>query len=442
MNPKISVHDNIPKLPDQDIFLLDLQNNNYSMQTVLNYARDLSIFAVFLYQNQYSFDKVGKNEITLYKGYLQNGNHLKDLDRIRGEFMKNVDISTDIAPKLYKGPRTNDSDISGVNTAVKLEEITTKKPEVFKFEFLENVYRKVFGSLGVYAKPLNSSSRNLRGLDPKSVNRMLSSIRSYLKFRIDRDLDIPIAPDAIKLVKSDKKISQVASLDELIKLIESPTVFENDKLVGIRNRCMLELLFSTGMRISELINLNLDQINSEGSLFILGKGKKERYVYLTDRALEWLNNYLEIRLGIVDNSERETNEKGDVSSYELKDFSIDNEKYRYIKLCEGYRQTGYLDKFQSPALFIPFKKKSLRLSTNYFQECIAKYRRRLGILIHTSAHSLRHGFATYLAENEANPAAIQVLLGHESLNTTTRYVHASDNFARKTHRDKHPLKVS
>ncbi len=442
MNPKISVHDNIPKLPDQDIFLLELQNNNYSMQTVLNYARDLSIFAVFLHINQYSFDKIGKNEITLYKGYLQNGNHLKDLDIIRHSFMKNVGIPPKNTLRTYKGSKSNDTDLGGLSSPLNVNEKYRNNSEVFKFEFLENVYRKVFGSLGIYEKPLNSSSRNMKGLDPKSVNRMLSAIRSFLKFRIDRDLDIPLAPDAIKLVKADKKISQVASLEELIKLIESPLQFESDNLVGIRNRCMLELLFSTGMRISELINLNLDQINSEGSLFILGKGKKERYVYLTQRAMEWLDRYLEVRLQFVNGEVRETSSGEDVSSYELKDFSIEGEKYRYIKLCEGYRQSGYLDKFASPALFIPFKKKSLRLSTNYFQECIAKYRRRLGIMVHTSAHSLRHGFATYLAENEANPAAIQVLLGHESLNTTTRYVHASDNFARKTHREKHPLKVS
>jgi site-specific recombinase XerD len=68
------------------------------------------------------------------------------------------------------------------------------------------------------------------------------------------------------------------------------------------------------------------------------------------------------------------------------------------------------------------------------------YREYLGMSIKTSAHSLRHGFATYLAEQGANPAAIQVLLGHESLETTTRYVHASDRYAETTHRDFHPLK--
>ena len=81
-----------------------------------------------------------------------------------------------------------------------------------------------------------------------------------------------------------------------------------------------------------------------------------------------------------------------------------------------------------------------RLSTNYIQMKIKQYRERLGINVPTSAHSLRHGFATYLAEQGANPAAIQVLLGHESLQTTTRYVHASDTYAEKTHKQFHPLK--
>ncbi|PIU56660.1 MAG: hypothetical protein COS87_01500, partial [Chloroflexi bacterium CG07_land_8_20_14_0_80_45_17] len=80
-----------------------------------------------------------------------------------------------------------------------------------------------------------------------------------------------------------------------------------------------------------------------------------------------------------------------------------------------------------------------RISTNYLQERIKRYREKLKINVPTSAHSLRHGFATYLAEEGANPAALQVLLGHESLDTTTRYVHASDKYAEETHHKYHPL---
>jgi site-specific recombinase XerD len=236
-----------------------------------------------------------------------------------------------------------------------------------------------------------------RKLEPRSINRNLSSLRTFLKYLIDLDRPVPVPPDAIKLVKTDKKHGQVAELDELIKLIESPVKLETNELIGIRNRAMLEVLLSTGMRISELVSLNKAQLDATGRLFIRGKGKKERFVYLTDRAVHWLNEYL---------SRREDT---------------------------------------TAAMFVPLRganagKSIRRVSTNYLQFKIKEYREKLRINVPTSAHSLRHGFATYLAENGANPAAIQILLGHESLDTTTRYVHASDKYAEETHKKFHPVK--
>jgi site-specific recombinase XerD len=230
-----------------------------------------------------------------------------------------------------------------------------------------------------------------------SVNRVMSAIRSYLRYLIDIDKQVPLPPDAIKTVKSPKKHKQVAELDQLVTLIESPEKFEKDKMIGLRNRVMLEVLMSTGMRISELISLNKNQLDGTGRLFIRGKGKKERFVYLTDRATKILNLYL---------SRRDDN---------------------------------------APAMFVPYRgnnaaKITRRVSPNYLQAKIKEYREKLRINVPTSAHSLRHGFATYLAESGANPAAIQVLLGHESLDTTTRYVHASDKFAEETHHKFHPVK--
>lgn len=236
-----------------------------------------------------------------------------------------------------------------------------------------------------------------RRLEPRSINRTLSTFRTFLKYLIDLDRPVPVPPDAIKLVKTDKKHGQVAELSELIKLIESPQKFETNEIVGLRNRAMLEVLLSTGMRISELVSLNKTQLDGTGRLFIRGKGKKERFVYLTDRASHWINVYLERR------------------------------------------------EDAAPAMFAPLRglnagKTIRRVSTNYLQAKIKEYRERLRINVPTSAHSLRHGFATYLAENGANPAAIQILLGHESLDTTTRYVHASDKFAEDTHKKFHPAK--
>ena len=230
-----------------------------------------------------------------------------------------------------------------------------------------------------------------------SINRILSSIRAYVKYLIEMDHPSPIAPESIKLIKTERKHPRVAELNQLVKLIESPNKLESNKKVAARNRAMLEMLFSTGMRISELINLKKSQIDDSGRIFILGKGKKERFVYLTPRAVVYLKKYL----------------------------------------------AEYTD--NSDFLFVPLrgrnaKVKNNKISANYLQERIKFYRESLRLNIPISAHSLRHGFATYLAEEGANPAAIQVLLGHESLDTTTRYVHASDRYAQEVHHKFHHLR--
>ncbi len=235
-------------------------------------------------------------------------------------------------------------------------------------------------------------------LNSYSINRMLSCVRTYLKYLIDNDYECPVSPQMVKLTKTAKTHPQVAELNDIVRLIEYPTIAEkNDKKVALRNRAILEVLFATGMRISELISLNKNQIDATGRIFIEGKGRKQRFVYLTDRAKQHVQNYLSTRS----------------------------------------------DSF--PALFIPYRGRhtksgsDTRISPDYIQMKIKEYREALKINVPTSAHSLRHGFATYLAESGANPAAIQILLGHESLDTTTRYVNASDRYAERTHKKYHPL---
>jgi len=306
-------------LPHADDFLLDLQANNYSPETVYNYERDLNVFDNFLAESGIDFDKADKRTITYYKAYL---------------------VSRD---------------------------------------------RKT-ASLGQSGKQLDS----------RSVNRMLSALRGYTRYLVDMDYPCPIPPQAVKLSKVGRKHPQVAELNDLVRLIEAPRSLESNAKVALRNQAMLEVLFATGMRISELCNLNRNQIDDSGRIFVTGKGRKQRFVYLTPRAKEYLEVYLTTR------------------------------------------------KDNCPALFIPYAGRNVvnprrRISTNYLQERIKRYREKLKINVPTSAHSLRHGFATYLAEEGANPAALQILLGHESLDTTTRYVHASDKYAEETHHKYHPL---
>ena len=307
-------------LPYLDDFLLNLQANNYSPETVYNYERDLNVFSNFLDESGIEFDKINKRAITYYKAYL--------------------------------GSRDR--------------------------------------------KTANLSKQDNKQLDSRSINRMLSALRSYMRYLIDMDYPCPLPPEVVKLTKAGRKHPQVAELDDLVRLIESPSSVESNPKVALRNRVMLEVLFATGMRISELCNLNRSQIDNTGRIFITGKGRKQRFVYLTPRAKQYLEAYLSTRQ--------------------------DN--------C--------------PALFIPYAGRNVaksrkRISTNYLQERIKRYREKLRINVPTSAHSLRHGFATYLAEKGANPVALQILLGHESLDTTTRYVHASDKYAEETHHKYHPL---
>lgn len=231
-----------------------------------------------------------------------------------------------------------------------------------------------------------------------SINRMLSSLRSYLRFLTDLDYSIPIPPNAIKLIKTEKKLPRVGEFDEIKKLLEAPMQFEKNKIVALRNRAILETFFSTGARISELINIKLNDIDKNGRIFIKGKGRKERFVYLTPRAQRHIKKYLEVR-----------------------------------------------GKTDSPYLFIPYRGKNVnlkikKLSPNYLEEKIKKYRELLGLNIPVTPHGLRRAFATYLAESGASAAAIQILLGHESLDTTTRYIRVSNRFAEKTFQKYHPLK--
>jgi integrase/recombinase XerD len=124
---------------------------------------------------------------------------------------------------------------------------------------------------------------------------MLSALRAYLRYLIDIDYPCPVPPEAVKLTKAGKKHPQVAELGDLIRLIEAPSSLESNIKTALRNRAMLEVLFATGMRISELCNLSRSQIDDTGRIFITGKGRKQRFVYLTPRAMQHVNAYVATR---------------------------------------------------------------------------------------------------------------------------------------------------
>ncbi len=240
-------------------------------------------------------------------------------------------------------------------------------------------------------------TRKKTHISARTINRMLSSLRSFLKYLIKTDRRCPVPPEAVDLVKTPRVKSRVAEMDTFQRLLEAPTEFEKDRFTALRNRALLETLFATGMRLSEILSLDRTHIDGSGRIFVRGKGKKERFVYLTPRADRHLDVYLKER------------------------------------------------KDAFPALFIPLRGRNAnsekaRLSPNYVEMTLKRYKERLRINVPLTVHSFRHAFATYLAEEGASPAALQILLGHESLDTTTKYVNPSDRFAEETHRKYHPLK--
>jgi len=309
--------------------------------------------------------------------------HLPLLD----EFLENIQSNNYSPETVYNYERDLNTFANFLNEDIKTAFNKLTMRSIIKFKaYLSSTSRRT---------ALHEAGQ--RKLSSYSINRILSALRSYLKFLVDMDQHPPITADAVKMLKTEKKYGQVPEMTELIKLIEAPNKFEKDSNIALRNRAMLETLFATGMRISELLSLKRQQLDQSGRIYVMGKGKKQRFVYLTPRAIKHISAYLKTRHD------------------------------------------------DSPFLFIPYRgrnnaNKNKKISTNYLQYKIKRYRELLSINIPISAHSIRHSFATYLAESGANPAAIQILLGHESLDTTTRYVHASDRYAEKSHTKYHPLK--
>lgn len=274
---------------------------------------------------------------------------------------------------------------------------------------------------------LKTNKQSAKPLEPKTINRMLTSIRSYFVYLIDNDYPCPLLPQQIKLMKLGKYKLHLPDLETLIQFIEAPRHLEKNSFIGLRNQTILELIFASGMRISEVTHLTIEQINQDESrILIRGKGNKQRFVYLTPRAHSILNAYLQERYEII--------KQALPSQYQTGEYI---HQFQYVFITKKTFDT--LDE-QIKDHTLPSSLLNSNISENYLQSKIKSYRLLLNIPYPISAHTLRHGFATYLAESGANPAAIKVLLGHESLETTTKYVHASDNYAKDTHENFHPLK--
>jgi site-specific recombinase XerD len=233
-----------------------------------------------------------------------------------------------------------------------------------------------------------------QSLKKSTQNYYLIALRSLLNYFANRDI-LSLPSEKIKLAKDkkDKKISFL-SLDQLKKLLNSP---DTKKISGLRDRAILETLFSTGLRVSELISLNRDQFkiksdSTDFELSISGKGNRIRTVYFSERAAQWLKKYL--------------HERAD------------------------------LDK----ALFVNFrgrKNAPKRLTVRSVERLLKKYVIMAGLPLNTSPHTLRHSFATDLLNQGVDLRIIQEFLGHQNIATTQIYTHVTNRQLRDVHRKYH-----
>ena len=234
--------------------------------------------------------------------------------------------------------------------------------------------------------------RSQQGLSARSGNRLLSSLRGYFRYLLNRQLIDRDPALHIESAKTGVPLPGFISESEVEKLLEQP---DCSTVIGLRDRCMLELLYATGLRVSELVGLTLSQINfRRGVVQIIGKGNKERLVPVGEHAMDWLSRYIE------------HGRSGPVA-------------------MQGSRQ------------LFPGRK-SGHLTRVAFWYRIRYYALKADIRKKISPHMLRHAFATHLVNHGADLRVVQLLLGHSDLSSTQIYTHIARERLQHIHRHHHP----
>lgn len=226
--------------------------------------------------------------------------------------------------------------------------------------------------------------------EAKSISRMISSMRSFFKYLKANNI---ISNNPMLLIsnpKVEKKLPKYLTINEIEKILSIPDMSDS---VGIRDAFILELLYVSGIRVSELVNIKLSDVTpTQKKIKILGKGSKERYVLYGSRCKDLLNKYMGIRENFL--------------------------KY--------------------PNEYLILSKTGRKLNTREVRNIINRIKTKAGIDISISPHTFRHTFATHMLNEGADLRAVQELLGHENLSTTTIYTHLTNEKLRRTYLDTHP----
>jgi len=231
-----------------------------------------------------------------------------------------------------------------------------------------------------------------KNLNTKSIVRNLVAIRTFFRFLIQEGVLESNPVEELESPKVAKTLPEILTLKEIEQILEQPDLHTP---LGTRDRAMLEMVYATGMRVSELTQLPIHQVNLEGGYVLLyGKGSKERIVPLGSEAMKWVTVYLKTARGILSKGK------------------------------------------ENPSLFINRSGKGM--SRQSFWKNLKDYARRAGLRKRTTPHLLRHSFASHLLERGADLRSVQMMLGHADISTTQIYTHVTGERLKKVHKQYHP----
>jgi site-specific recombinase XerD len=247
---------------------------------------------------------------------------------------------------------------------------------------------------------LNRTENGKKGLEKKTLNKntqnyYLIALRSFLKYLSKNDIET-LAPEKIELAKTSMRELDLISRSDFKKLMTPEKITDKNKEEILKEQAILELLYSTGLRVSELCALNSDCNIDAEEMSIRGKGEKIRIVFISEKARSSVKKYLNLREEKFRNGESKT-------------------------LSEG--------------LFLT--KAGNRIHPRAVQRILKKRSKQAGISKNVTPHTIRHYFATDLLQNGADIRSVQMLLGHASINTTQVYTNPSDKFLKDVHKKFH-----
>jgi len=306
-----------------------------------------------------------------------------ELDQLKREFLESVEIEKGNSLKTVNN---YDHYLSRFFEFAKItdpKEITDDKIREFRL-FLNR-------QPGVKIRGQQSAT-----LKKNTQNYHLIALRSFLKYLMKRDIT-SLAPDRIELAKIKERSLDLISVEELNRLLKAPNEIKNkdgekDKLKTLRDKAILELFFSTGLRLSELCSLNRDLDLSKDEFSIRGKGDKVRVVFLSDSAKDSIREYLKSRKDLDE------------------------------PLFVQHSRNGAKDN---------------RLTPRSIERIVKYYAIAAGISKKVTPHVIRHSFATDLLSNGADIRSVQMMLGHSNIATTQIYTHITDKQLRDVHKKFH-----